>query len=190
MKSFKTFIIESKIRKSYFDSSIPVVILYKTDEEYNIWEPRFKKYGWAIGILDKKIIIEDGEIIKNLTKTQILFVESHECSHFILGEKATEVECDWLAIANLWKKGFKNAAKLGIDTFEERNNVLFDTSDLPGYDSWIKRNKHLGECFILECKEKNIEILKALKNSQKFNIYPSKSTLESAWEIYTESIIH
>ena len=47
MKSFKTFIIESKIRKSYFDSSIPVVILYKTDEEYNIWEPRFKKYGWA-----------------------------------------------------------------------------------------------------------------------------------------------
>lgn len=68
-----------------------------------------------------------------LSKDEILFVEAHEHSHFKLGKKATEEECDWAAIVNLWKMGKKKAAQIGIDEFVKRNGTRFDTSELKGY---------------------------------------------------------
>lgn len=190
MINFKSFVTESKERKSLFDKNIPVIIYYKSDWEYEIWKPQFKKFGWAIGVLEHKTIVWDGEAIVKLDNDEIAFVEAHEYSHFKLGPKASEAECDWLAIANLWKKGLKGAAKIGVDRFVERHGAEFDTEDLPGYDEWAKKSKRLGEAFINECREKDIDILSALKYPEKYGMSLSKSILTSAWEEYTELLIN
>jgi len=129
----KHYMNEAKARKSLFDSSISVIIVSKNDTEYIIWRPKFKEYGHAIGVPDRKVIVWDGETIKKLNKHEIMFVEAHEFSHFKLGENASEADCDWLAIVNLWKKGKKIAAKIGVDDFKKRNGFDFDTSSLKGY---------------------------------------------------------
>ena len=122
---FKNYINESNTRKSVFDPSIIVHILYKNDPEYAVWEKQFDKYGLAIGIPDKKAIIWDGEELKKLSKDEILFIEAHEYSHFILGKEATEVDCDRLAIENLTKKGKKSAASIGIKAFTKRHGEMY-----------------------------------------------------------------
>ncbi len=188
MQKFNSFITEAKDRKSLFDPSISVVVYYPKDWEYIVWKPQFDELGWAIGVMEHKIIVWDGVALGKLTKAEIEFVEAHECSHFQMPH-ASEAECDWLAIAKLWKKGMKDAAQVGIDKFVERHGAQFDTDDLPGYDKWISTSKKLGEEFIEECKDKNIDILQALKNPQKYNLNPTKRSLKEAWNIYTESII-
>ena len=188
MLKFKQFITEMQQRKSFFDSSVPVTIVFKTDIQYPILEPQFKRLGWCIGVLEHKSIIWDGEAMKKINKDQITFIEGHEAAHFKLGKKAKEVECDWWSIASCWKKGLKMAAEAGIDVFEERNGVEFDTDDLEGYDEWAKQHRIFAEEFIAECKERDIDLLNALKYPEKYDLYPMKNTLKEAWDIYTQSI--
>jgi hypothetical protein len=123
---FKNYLLEYDTRKSIFDSSVTVVILYKDDPEYLIWKKQFKKYGLAIGVPAKKMIMWDGEEIKKLSKDEILFIEAHEYSHFVLGKHASEIECDELAIENLMKIGKKKAAEIGIKNFYKRHNRKYD----------------------------------------------------------------
>jgi len=122
---FKSYLYESKTRKSIFDSSITVHVLYKDDPDYTIWEPQFKYYGLAIGVPDKRIIVWDGEAIKKLSKDEILFIEAHEYSHFVLGKSASEADCDKLAIKNLSNMGKKKAANIGISGFYKRHGEKF-----------------------------------------------------------------
>lgn len=118
---FKFYINESNTRKSVFDPSITVHILYETDPEYAVWKKQFEKYGLAIGVPKNRVIVWDGEEIKKLSKDQILFIEAHEYSHFILGKNATEDQCDELAIQNLLKIGKKKAADIGVKNFYKRH---------------------------------------------------------------------
>jgi hypothetical protein len=76
------------------------------------------------------MIVWDGEELKKLNEDEILFTEAHEYSHFKLGMKASEADCDYLAIVNLWKSGKKKAAQIGIDGFVKRHGMEFDTSVL------------------------------------------------------------
>jgi hypothetical protein len=134
---FYNYLNEYEKRKSVFDSSISVAILNKNDSEYKIWEKKFKIYGIAIGIPKEKIIIWDGEQLKKLTKDQKLFVEAHEYSHFIIGAKASELDCDYLAILNLFKMGNKKAAQVGINSFFDRHKIKFDMNKLKEYEKYI-----------------------------------------------------
>ena len=134
---FKQYLNEAIQRKSAFDSSVTVVIFNKDDPEYEVWEKKFKSYGIAVGVPKQKLIVWDGEQMKKLSKDQILFTEAHESAHFVLkkynADPRTEVECDYWAITNLWKRGKKKAAKIGIDGFAKRHGQEFDVSDLKGY---------------------------------------------------------
>lgn len=130
---FKNYLLEKIVRKSIFDPTISVIILRKKDPEYRKWVDEFKKYGLAIGVPSKRIIVWNGEKMKKLTNNEILFIEAHEYSHFKLGSSATEADCDWLAIINLWNRGKKEAAKVGINDFKNRHGFNFNTSDLKDY---------------------------------------------------------
>lgn len=197
LSSFKSFLAESARLKSKFDPQIAVVYVYKNDIEYDMLKAQFKKLGYAIAILEKRVIYIDGETVKKLrlSKDELDFIEAHEYSHFKLGKKAKEVECDWLAIANLWKKGYKSAAKIGIDNFVDRHGYEFDTTDLPGYDKWIHEARDVAYKIIEECKNKKIEVLPVLKNPEKY--FTTLKTLDRitvnqaishAWDIYIEDI--
>lgn len=188
MKRFQEFTLEPSERKSIFDPSVSVSILYKRDEEYTLFEDEFENRGWCIGVLEDRTIIWDGEAMRNLDRDQITFIEAHEYAHFKLGKKAKEVDCDWLAIAECWDRGLKNAAKAGIDVFEDRHGMEFDTSDLNGYDKWIGNRRKLAESFISDCKARDIDLLSALKAPERFGLNPLKSTIKTAWEIYAELI--
>lgn len=195
MKNFREFVVESERKTSLYDESIPIIVYNKDDFEYEIWKPKFKKYGLAIGILEKKMIVWDGEAMKNLSKDEVIFVESHEAAHFKLGPKASEVDCDWLGIAMCWKGGKKGASKVGIDRFVERHGMEFDTDDLPGYDNWIGKSRKVSEDFMKECERKDFEVLDVLKHPDRY--YKSLNTVDEitggeiikhAWDLYVESI--
>ena len=133
MKEFKEFIVEKKEEKSQFDRSVTVTTLYKTDDEYHQFKQLWMRHGIAIGVIEKKLIIIDGEAVKRqrLSKDHLLFIQMHEIAHFKGFKK--EADCDYYAIVNLWKKGFKKAAKIGVDEFEYRHGMSFPTEDLKGY---------------------------------------------------------
>jgi len=198
ISSFKSFISESNQKKSEFDYSIKISYLYKDNIEYEFWKPQFDKYGYGISILEKKLILIDGEVVKKLKldKDELDFIEAHEYSHFKLGKKASEVDCDWLAIANLWNKGKKAAAKVGIDNFVDRHGMEFDTSDLKGYDQWIGESRKRAADVLKECKHKDIEIISVLKDPEKYYTHlttldriSARQIITHAWDIYVESII-
>jgi hypothetical protein len=197
LSSFRTFVEESKPKKSLFDSSINVVYLYNDDFQYEIYKPLFDEMGHGAAIIEKRLIIMDGESIRKerMSRDEIEFIEAHEYSHIKLGESATEADCDWLAIANLWKKGRKSAAKVGVDSFVDRHNMEFETDDLPGYDVWIGKSRKLSEDMMTECEKKDIDILSVLKNPEKF--YKSLDTLDEltageivrhGWDLYITKI--
>ena len=64
MKEFKEFIVEKKEEKSKFDRSVSVVTLYKTDDEYHQFKQLWMRHGIAVGVIEKKLIIIDGEAVK------------------------------------------------------------------------------------------------------------------------------
>lgn len=197
LSSFRSFLSESKTTKSMFDPSIKVTYLYKDDFQYEIYKPLFDELGYGIGILEKKLIVMDGETIRKLrlSRDEIAFIEAHEYSHFKLGKNAKEVECDWLAIANLWKKGNKSAAKIGVDNFKDRHGMEFDTEDLKGYDAWVSKHRKISEKMMEECETKDIDVLSVLKHPERY--YKSLDTLDEltageivrhGWDVYVESI--
>ena len=125
-----------KEEKSQFDKSVTVVTLYETDDEYHQFKQYWMEHGDAIGVLEKKLIIIDGEAVKSqrLTKDHLLFIQMHEIAHFKGFED--EAECDYYAAASLWKKGFKKAAMIGVDEFEYRHGMTFPVEDLKGYGNF------------------------------------------------------
>ena len=125
-----------KEEKSQFDKSVTVVTLYETDDDYHQFEQYWMEHGDAIGVLEKKLIIIDGEAVKRqrLTKDHLLFIQMHEIAHFKGFED--EAECDYYAAASLWKKGFKKAAMIGVDEFEYRHGMTFPVEDLKGYGNF------------------------------------------------------
>lgn len=197
LSSFKEF-TGTKKTVSEFDASIKIVTLYQNENfEYEIWKPLFEEHGYAIALLEEKKILVDGDIVlkEQISKDELDFILAHEYSHFRLGENASEAECDWLAIANLWNKGKKNAAKVGVNEFFERHNMEFDTKDLPGYDAWLFEGRQKARTLIYECTEKKIEILKVLKNPKKYrgkldclDVITEKQILPHAWDLYVEHI--
>ena len=188
MKKFKSFLVEHSNSVSSYDPSIKVVVLHEDDYRYDVWKPIFEDLGHAIGIIESNTIIWDGKVWKNLSKEEVLFAEAHEAAHFKLGENSSEIESDWLAVANLWYKGFKHATKVGIGIFEDRNGMEFDTDDLQGYDGWNNKIKKDAEKFIKECKTKDLDLLSVLKNPDKFSFTIKKDVLFESWNLYSQSL--
>lgn len=180
-------------RACEFDPSISVRFLNESDFEYEIFEPIFEEYGYSVSLIKQNLIVFDSKALQELkiTPYEIDFIEAHEYSHFKLGEGATEVDCDWLAIANLWVKNKKLSAKAGIDLFEERNGMSFDISDLDGYGAWEKRCRIDSRTFLEECEALQIEPIKVLKSPESYldqfesiDRFNKKTIIAYAWDEY------
>jgi hypothetical protein len=193
--SFQKSYLQS--RPSQFDFTIYVNFVVESDYEYEIFKPIFEDCGYAASLLNQKLMIFDTPVIEEhqISKYEVDFIEAHEYSHFKLGENAKESECDWLGIANLWKAGKKLSAKAGIDLFENRNVMKFDTSDLPGYQSWEGACKLETKKMIKECNAKGFEVMQVLKDTNKYihqlntiDRFNKNIIMAYAWDVYAETI--
>lgn len=121
-------------RKSYFDSRLTVIFLREDDEKYMEFKKHFDKLG--LGFLWKNKIFIDMTRIddEGYTKNHVIFIESHEVSHFWLKhpsrlDKKNEAQADFLGVLLCLKKGYKEPAKIGIRHFQGRNGISFEKYD-------------------------------------------------------------
>ena len=120
-----------KDEPSELDASIRVMVVRKDDPIYNKVGHHFSKHGDAFLDLHERTIFIDGETAdsENWTRDHFLFVQAHEIAHIRLDhdrDNADEAYTDYYAIVFLYKKGFKDAAAIGISQFEYRNGITFE----------------------------------------------------------------
>ena len=130
-------------RKSYFDSRLLVVFLTEDDGEYAKFSKYFRKLG--LGFLWNDKIFIDVTMIENegFTEDHMIFIESHEVAHSWLKhpskqDKENEASADYVGILLCMKKGYRDAAKIGIRHFRGRNGVDFKKYDKQYGDEYRK----------------------------------------------------
>ena len=131
MIMLKNLIREYKEEPSELDASITVAITRKDDGVYNKVKHHFSKCGDAFLDVDERKIYIDGEVVdkEKWTRDHLLFTQAHELMHIRLGHDADnhdEAYTDYCAVHYLYKKGHKEAAKIGISQFEYRNGIKFE----------------------------------------------------------------
>jgi Zn-dependent peptidase ImmA (M78 family) len=114
----------SKTYFSEFRSDIAVAILRKDDYRYEVMKPLFEMYGFGFAETSSGCIFIDGEV--KLTKDELRWVEAHEVAHILLKHTKDrntddEIAADMFAVILLLDKGYKKAAQLVQDKFEERH---------------------------------------------------------------------
>ena len=130
MISLKRLLFEYNEEPSELDASVKVLITRKGDGFYSKVSHIFSQHGEAFLDLDSRRIIIDGEEAdnENWSNEHFLFVQAHEIAHLRLKhtpENRDETMADCWAILYLADKGYKEAAKLGIQQFKYRNGVTF-----------------------------------------------------------------
>jgi len=129
--------LKSLIKEAYkdepseLDASVKVVLVRKDDPIYNKIGHHFSTHGDAFLDVDERTIFIDGETAdrENWTRDHFLFVQAHEIAHLRLKHDrntADEAYTDYCAVAFLYKKGYKDAAAIGISQFEYRNGITFE----------------------------------------------------------------
>jgi hypothetical protein len=119
-----------EIKQGKFISSLLVIFLEKGDEQYEKLKPAFDKHGWAFkhgnNIFFDVTTLKRKKINNVHTK---LFIEAHETSHYIFKHtktsKQNEAEADYGAIILCKAKKFNKSYKIGLEEFEDRNNITF-----------------------------------------------------------------
>jgi len=134
--------------KSKFDSSFTVYILYPKDgERYNELQDIIPKGDIAFTSMQHKLILIDGQQIKNLTKDHIAFIELHEISHHQLkhsavhGSKSQEMEADLASFIIAKKIGLNNVCKIIEKYFKSRHNESFKKYYDANYERLVKKLK-------------------------------------------------
>ncbi len=121
---------EYKEEPSELDASIKMIITKKGDGLYSKAKHLFSLHGEAFLDIDSRKIYVDGEEAERegWTRDHYLFVQAHEIAHLKMKhtpENRDEPMADWYAVLLLKKKGYDDAAKLGIKQFEYRNGISF-----------------------------------------------------------------
>ena len=114
----------SKTYVSEFRSDIAVAILSKDDYRYEVMKPLFEQCGFGFAETSSGCVFIDGEV--KLTKDELRWVEAHEVAHILLKHTndrndVDEISADMFSIILLLDKGYKKAAQLVEDKFEERH---------------------------------------------------------------------
>lgn len=119
-----------EIKNGTFLSSLIVIFLEESDDQYKQIKPTFDKHGWAFKH-DKNIFFDVPTLRKKKLsdKHNLLFIEAHETSHYILDHKKTsiqnEAEADYGGISLCKSHNLTESYKIGLDVFERRNNISF-----------------------------------------------------------------
>jgi hypothetical protein len=116
--------MKTKTYFSEFGSDIAVAILGKDDYRYEVMKPLFEQCGFGFAETSSGCVFIDGEI--PLTKDELRWVEAHEVAHIMLKHTndrndGDEISADMFAVILLLDKGYKKAAQLVEDKFEERH---------------------------------------------------------------------
>lgn len=134
--------------KSKFDNSFTVYILYPKDgERYNDLQDIIPQGDIAFTSMQHKLILIDGQQIKNLAKEHIAFIELHEISHHLLkhsaihGNKVQEKEADLASYIIAKKMGLENVCKIIEKYFKSRHNESFKKYYDDNYERLVKKLK-------------------------------------------------
>ena len=116
--------MKTKTYFSEFRSDIAVAILGKDDYRYEVVKPLFEQCGFGFAETSSGCVFIDGEV--KLTKDELRWVEAHELAHIMLKHTkdrndSDEKAADMFSIILLLDKGYKKAAQLVENKFEERH---------------------------------------------------------------------
>lgn len=122
--------------KSTFLSDVDIILIFKSHENYDSFEPLFNNLGYGFVAPDSKKVFINGEVFINeggFDQDVLKFIEAHEVSHIILGhdqvkDEQDEMEADLGAYLLLRKFNLDGSIEILIDNFEDRHGVDFDTS--------------------------------------------------------------
>jgi len=118
-------------RKSKFDSSHLVVFLEEEDEQYPAMKKMFNRHGLAFK--HGKTIVMDWTTIQKegySDDAHVIFIESHELGHSILGHNVTkkefEAEADYIGVLICGVRKFVKSVNVGKKYFKRRNGISFE----------------------------------------------------------------
>ena len=116
--------MKTKTYFSEFRGDIAVAILGKDDWRYDVLKPIFDECGFGFTETSSACVFINGEV--KLTKDELRWVEAHEVAHIMLKHTKDrndddEMSADMFAIILLLDKGYRSAAQLVEDKFEERH---------------------------------------------------------------------
>lgn len=117
--------------QSIFLDDVIITVLFKENENYELFTNFFDQYGFGFYYPKTKTIIIDGEIFVNtdLDFDDLRFVEAHEIAHLMLGHiggeryDEDEIDADLAAYKLLTNKGL--STKRLTDSFEDRHGIKF-----------------------------------------------------------------
>ncbi len=117
---------------SEYIPEIKILVLTNENEDYEVFQPFFEKYGYGFLIPDKELIVIDGEhLVKNPSSELLKFIEAHEIGHIILGHNGPrsdeeELDADLAAYLLLSSKNRFDSIKLLLKNFRIRHGIGFN----------------------------------------------------------------
>ena len=135
--------------KSTFLPDVDIILIFKSHENYDSFEPLFDNLGYGFVAPDSKKVFINGEVFLNengFNGDVLKFIEAHEISHIILGHDQIrndkdEMEADLGAYLLLRKFNLDDSIEILIENFEDRHGVPFDTSLLEDIED--RMSEHL-----------------------------------------------
>ena len=116
---------------SEYIPEVKILVLTSDNEDYEVFEPYFEKYGYGFLIPDKELIVIDGEhLVKNPSSELLKFIEAHEIGHILLGHNGPrneddELDADLAAYILLNSKNRYDSIKMLLKNFRQRHGVGF-----------------------------------------------------------------
>ena len=116
---------------SEYIPEVKILVLTSDNEDYEVFEPYFEKYGYGFLIPDKELIVIDGEhLVKNPSSELLKFIEAHEIGHILLGHNGPrneedELDADLAAYILLNSKNRYDSIKMLLKNFRQRHGVCF-----------------------------------------------------------------
>jgi Zn-dependent peptidase ImmA (M78 family) len=116
---------------SEYIPEVKILVLTSDNEDYEVFEPYFEKYGYGFLIPDKELIVIDGEhLVKNPSSELLKFIEAHEIGHILLGHagprnEEDELDADLAAYILLNSKNRYDSIKMLLKNFRDRHGIGF-----------------------------------------------------------------
>ena len=117
---------------SEFLPEITIAVVFGDNPQYKQLLPMFKEYGYGFMVLNKNLVIIDGEnILENFNVDVLKFIEAHEIAHVILNHdgprnEEEELDADLGAYLLLREKGYIHSIKSLLKNFKQRHHIKFD----------------------------------------------------------------